>query len=63
MTSKELAQELLKPIKNKRWHSNKEAVNMVSNSDLDELEANIELYLLRKFEEGRQVGININEKK
>lgn len=59
MKSKDLAKELLKPLRSK----NEFGSIYVSVNDLDQLEANIELFLLRKFEEGRHVGSEHDEKK
>ena len=55
MNSKKLAQVLLKPFKDK-FLGGKGGYVTVSYIELNELETNIELFLLRKFEEGRHVG-------
>lgn len=50
MKSKELAKELVDPFRtyvDRKIH--------ITHDELDQLEANIELFLLRKFDEGREV--------
>jgi hypothetical protein len=55
MTSKQLAQVLLRPIRSK-FKGGDGGYVKVNYLELDELESNIELFLLRQFEEGRHVG-------
>lgn len=60
MSSKELAEILVKPL---RDQLNASGVAIIEDKELDQLELNIMTFLLRKFEEGRHVGRDHDEKK